>query len=108
MRAAVSKPRDTVSVMKGLDGLTSRAITFAVGTTCRSSSSRFGSSSVFKLVTAVALPPGRTGDKSRRYWVAPDLKDDRDGCCRGLRRYRRRRTPECNNHSHLTANQIGR
>ena len=48
-----------VSASTGLAGLTSSAMTVAVGTTSRSSSSCFGPNSKVKTVTPVRLPPGR-------------------------------------------------
>ena len=47
-------------MIKALVGLTRTPATFAVGISSRSSSSRFGASSVFMLVTPVTLPPGRS------------------------------------------------
>src|SRR5262245_55087826 len=47
------------SAILGLVGLTSKAMLVALGITSCSSSSRFGPTSTFKLVTPVRLPPGR-------------------------------------------------
>ena len=59
VRAVDCKSLDIVSAIKELVGLTRSATIFAVGTSSRSSSSRFGPSSVFKFATPVTLPPGR-------------------------------------------------
>ena len=82
----------------------------AVGTSSCSSSSRFGASSTFKVVTPVRLPPGRfrlatspSCDRVDRY-----LEDDRNRRGRRLCRQRRRSAAGRGNHGHLTANQIGR
>ena len=76
----------------GLVGLTSRAMMVAVGTNSCSSSSRFGPSSTFNVVTPVRLPPGRfrlaTSPSCDR--VGPVVEDDRNRCGRRLCRQRRR------------------
>src|SRR5262245_14693316 len=58
-RAAVWAYFVSVSATIGLVGLTSSAISVAVGTSSCSGSSRFGTSSAFHRVTPVRLPPGR-------------------------------------------------
>ena len=82
----------------------------AVGTNSCSSSSRFGPSSTFKLVTPVRLPPGRfrlaTSPSCDR--VAADREDDRNRRGRRLCRQCRRSTADGDDHAHLTADQIGR
>src|SRR5262245_31563267 len=75
-----------LSVINALVGLTRTATTFAVGISSRNSSSRFGASSVFILVTPVMLPPGRvkSRDKSSRYRVGTRLEYDGNCCSRRL------------------------
>ena len=94
----------------GLVGLTSSAMMVAVGTSSCSSSSRFGPSSTFNVVTPVRLPPGRfrlatsptsTGSAAYR-------EDDRNRRGRRLCRQCRRSAAGRDNHGHLAANQIGR
>src|SRR5262245_20220651 len=58
-RAAACRAREKGSAILGLVGLMSRAMLVALGTTSCSSSSRFGPTSTFKLVTPARLPPGR-------------------------------------------------
>src|SRR5215471_14060455 len=58
VRATACSSRDTVSAL-GLLGLIRSAIVVAAGRSSRSSSSRFGPSSTFKMLTPVRLPPGR-------------------------------------------------
>ena len=59
VRAAVWTSLVLVSARVGLAGLTSRAMTLAVGTNSCSNCNRLGTISMFALVTPVALPPGR-------------------------------------------------
>ena len=67
-----------LSVIKGLVGLTRSAMMFAVGISSRSSSSRFGTSSVFMLVTPVTFPgrPGEASNKTRRDRISSHLEYD--------------------------------
>ena len=98
-----------VSAIAGLAGLTSSAMTLAVGSSSCSNSSRFGATSTFAWVTPVTLPPGRlrlaTRPSSNR--VGAQFKDDRNGRGRRLCRQRRRSAGR-GNHGHLTMNQISR
>ena len=76
----------------------------AVGTSSCSSSSRFGASSTFNLVTPVTLPPGRfrlaTSPSCDR--VAAGRENDRNRRGRRLGR-ERRRSADRGDHGHLTA-----
>ena len=93
----------------GLVGLTSRAMTVALGINSCISSSRFGPISTFKMLTPVRLPPGRfrlvtspNSTGSNRY-----REDDRNRCGRRLCGQRRRSAIR-DDHGHLAAHQIGR
>ena len=98
-----------VSATVGLAGLTSRAMTLAVGTSSCSNCSRFGVISTFVWVTPVTLPPGRLrlADEAEPDRVAARFEDDRNGRGRRLCR-KRRRSAGRGNHGHLTMNQISR
>src|SRR5262249_45040343 len=92
-----------------LVGLTSRAMTVALGTSSRMISSCFGPNSKFKLAKPVTLPPGRfmlatrsnaTGstptEKTNRYCFGRCLAGERCGEC------------ACGDYGHLTTDQFGR
>ena len=81
----------------------------AVGTSSCSSSSRFGPSSTFNVVTPVRLPPGRfrLATSPTATGSPADREDDRNRRGRRLGRQRRCAAGR-GNHGHLTANQIGR
>ena len=83
---------------------------FAVGISSRSSSSRFGPSSAFKLVTPVTLPPGRLrlATSPVSTGSAPISKTIGNRRGRRLCRECRRSAAGRHNHGHLAANQFGR
>src|SRR5262245_49157728 len=96
-----------VSATVELAGLTSRAMTLAVGTNSCSNCSRFGPISTFVLVTPVALPPGRLRLATSPSWtgVGGHFENDRNGCIRCLCR-KRRLSARRSYHGHLTMDQI--
>ena len=91
----------------GVSGFTSMAIVVALGTSWRSSSSRFAPNTPLKKTHArdVAARPVEAGDEAVPDRVAPGREDDRHrrGC--GLGRERRNGVPD--DHGHRPANQIG-
>src|SRR6266571_3732170 len=66
------KSFETVAA-SGFAGLTSRAKVVAPGNSSRASSSRFGPTSTFQLVTPVRLPPGRFRLAPRPNWIGSPL-----------------------------------
>src|SRR5262249_23959376 len=64
--------RDWGSAIAGSAGLTSRAISRAVGTSSYSSCRSFGAVSTFNWVTPVTLPPGRLRLVTRPIWIGSD------------------------------------
>ena len=91
----------------GLVGLTSSAMLLAVGTSSCSSSSRFGPSSVFKMVTpvSVAARSSEAHDNASLDRIDAGEEDDRNG--RGRRSCRQCRWAVGDDHGHLTTRQIG-
>ena len=76
--AAACEMRETGSARAGTAGLTRRAMMVAEGNSSCSSSSLFGATSMFRLVTPVTLPPGRLrlATSPTLDWVGPDPEDD--------------------------------
>ena len=107
-RAAACTSLRSASV-SGASGLTSTAIVVALGTSSRSSSSRFAPSSAGEKAHAgdVAARPVEAGDEAAADRVAADREDDRNRCGCGLGR-QRRSVPLRDDHGHLPANQFGR
>ena len=93
----------------GSVGLTSMAMTPAVGTISWSSSSRFGGSSDVHLGHAgdVAARSAQTGDEAEPHRIAARCEDDGNGCW-SPPLPRQRPAYGRDNHGDLTANQIGR
>ena len=87
-------------------GFTSTAIVVALGTSWRSSSSRFAPNTPAKKTHArdVAARPVEAGDEAAPDRIAPGREDDRHRRGRGLGRERRNVVPD--DHGHRPANQI--
>ena len=81
----------------------------AVGINSRSSSNRFGPTSMCKLVMPVRLPPGRFRLATSPIWTGSLAyrKDDRNGCSSCFGRFCRRSTAARRNHVYPTMNQFG-
>src|SRR5262249_15028163 len=69
VRAAACEARATGPATVGWAGLMRSPTPLAAGTSSRTSSSRFGAISKFKLVTPVMLPPGRFRLATRPSWI---------------------------------------
>src|SRR5437016_4957510 len=102
------KSFETVAA-SGFAGLTSRAKVVAPGNSSRASSSRFGPTSTFQLVTPVRLPPGRFRLAPRPNWdrVTPGREYDRNRRGRRFGRQCRRRGGRGDD-GDLVLNQLGR
>ena len=83
-------------------------MTVALGTSCRSSSSRLAASCPARKVTPVILPPGqlRLATRPSLIGIAAPAKDNRN--CRRRRPWRQRRGGVGHDHSGRTADQFGR
>src|SRR5215831_18131885 len=108
--AAASACLNSTSTLAGLFvGFTSTAMMVVVGTSSRSTSTRFGVISVFKVVMPVRLPPGRF-----RLTTKPSLTgsphQEHDRNCRGrclCGEYGKTSASSCD-HVHRTASQFDR
>ena len=98
------------SRQSGLVGLTSSAMTVAVGTNSRSSSSRFGPSSAFKVTpVSVAARPVQAGDEAKlRPGRSPITKTIGIVVVAALAASAAGGAAARDDHGHLTADQIGR
>src|SRR5262249_54007749 len=98
------------SAREGTAGLTKRAMLVAEGRSSCSNCSRFGTTSRFRLVTPVTLPPGRLRlcDKSKSARIGPYPEDNWNASCRLLRDQCRSSAAGGNKYCHLLMNQLCR
>src|SRR5262245_42103021 len=95
-----------VSAIVGLAGLTSRAMTLAVGTNSCSNCSRFGAIATFVLVTPVTLPPGRLRLATSPSRTGSEAISKTIGMVVGRLCRKRRRSARRGYHGDLTVDQI--